>query len=469
MKYLQKFNSTIDRDLSLYNDTYDVVTFCGRNERIPDDEIWYTYNESEGYLPIDVDVLNKILPDDVDNAWEWEDVFGYPKPTNTYSNGKGILKFEGPLRKMGYDGHLENIFHDLEIDTITFPRKITKIQTDNLFSNCALKKVTFTSPIINSIYYLEDDKYPSGFFHSCNDLESVELPAGFTSLRLDDTGDWNDTNKIKKFKVPYTVEKLYNGCFTGCHELEEIELPDGLLEIGYNVFEGCLIKELNIPITVTYIDSSSISYCNNLESITLSGNLADGNEIVTTCDNLNSLFLSKTVNNYTYMTVVGCPKISTISVSPDNPIYDSRDNCNAVIETATNTLISGCKNTVIPNTVEIIGSYALSMYDLGGRLIFNTLNIPDSVETIGVGAFCDIQCESIIIGTGIKNIGNTAFYGIYNLEQITCKAATPPVLGNNTLTNIGSPTIYVPSGSVNAYKAASGWSAYANNIQAIPS
>ena len=76
---------------------------------------------------------------------------------------------------------------------------------------------------------------------------------------------------------------------------------------------------------------------------------------------------------------------------------------------------------------------------------------------------------SVTIGDRITSIGNDAFENHNKLTSITCLATTPPTLGSSAFNNTNDCPIYVPAESVEAYKAASGWSAYASRIQAIPS
>ena len=96
------------------------------------------------------------------------------------------------------------------------------------------------------------------------------------------------------------------------------------------------------------------------------------------------------------------------------------------------------------------------------------ITIPDSVTKIGDSAFYDCSnLTGITIPDGVTSIDYGAFYNSYNLRDMTVKATTPPTLGNNALP-YELKTIYVPASSVDAYKAASGWSSFADKIQAIP-
>jgi hypothetical protein len=129
--------------------------------------------------------------------------------------------------------------------------------------------------------------------------------------------------------------------------LSSITLPDSLVKIGCLAFSNCYsLISINLPSTVTELDKLSWANCSSL---------------------LN------------------------ISVDKDNPMYDSRDNCNAIIETATNTLIRGCKRTIIPKTVHQIGLRAFE----GSKFsrYSGIFNLPNSLTYIDYGVFDN--CEGL--------------------------------------------------------------------------
>jgi len=205
---------------------------------------------------------------------------------------------------------------------------------------------------------------------------------------------------------------------TGNHKVElvckYVTLPD-------NCFDGCTeLTDITLSTLITGMN----------------GNVFHG------CTGLTSVKIGYSVT-YIYGAVYyDSPNITSITVDRGNTVYNDGNGSNCIIKTSTNELIQGCKNTVIPNTVTKIDNIAFRIMGLTGAL-----NIPASVTSIGDSAF-------------MNNMGITS---------ITCNATTPPTLGSNVFYNIPATCpIYVPAASVDAYKAASGWSDRAAYIQAIP-
>ena len=192
----------------------------------------------------------------------------------------------------------------------------------------------------------------------------------------------------------YSVTKIGAGAFYYCANLASITIPNSVISIGARAFEGCSsLTEITIPNSVIII----------------------GNYTFRGCCGLKSLTIPKSVIRIGYQMIAWCSNIQSISVEQGNPKYDSRDNCNAIIETSTNTLIAGCQNTIIPNTINIIGPAAF-YYCKGLRNVV----LPKSVKSIETEAFegCS-SLATISIPNSVKNIGSSAFASCPVLDTVT--------------------------------------------------
>ena len=165
---------------------------------------------------------------------------------------------------------------------------------------------------------------------------------------------------------------------------------------------------------VTSIGCSAFS--SDLTSITIPNSVTRiGSEAFRGCKNLTSITLSKNVTSIGSKAFLGCDGLDSIKVESGNTKYDSRDNCNAIIETANDTLIAGCKNTVIPKSVTRIGAFAF-----GNCRSLTSIVIPNSVTSIGDYAFWECSgLTSITIPNSVTSIGNHAFEFCYSLSSIT--------------------------------------------------
>ena len=250
------------------------------------------------------------------------------------------------------------------------------------------------------------------------------------------------------------VELTYPGSFVG-NPWDEFEQPEGsiilpenvyydgvqytVISIGDYAFFGCggLTGNLTIPNTVISIGDYAFQYC------WFTGNLTIGNSVISlgqhaflNCLGFTSLYIGNSVTTIGQNAFSGCFNLETISVGIGNISYDSRDNCNALINTNTNELILGCKNSFIPDSVTTIGNSAFSgCSGLSGELI-----IPNSVTVIGNSAFygCTSLTGELIIPNSVTTIGDYAFYN--------CSGFTGGLTIPNSVTTIGSFAFFNCSG-----------------------
>ena len=285
--------------------------------------------------------------------------------------------------------------------------------------------------------------------------------------------------------IPNSIFSIGRNAFENCTGMTSVSISNSVTSIGISAFYGCSgLLSINIPSSVTSIEFSAFYGCSNLSSITVeSGNLVydsrgncnaiintSNNTLVNGCKNTtfpntvtsigiyafagHSGLVSLTIPNNIIAigehAFVDCSGLTSITVAEGNAVFDSRDNCNGIIRTADSTLVLGCKNTVIPNTVTAIGLAAFC-----GCSGLTSISFPNSVSTIYSSAF--EKCTgltSVTIPDNINTIGVAAFYGCSSLNTVYYNAVNCSVIssgasvfggcGNFTL-NIGEDVYAIPN------------------------
>lgn len=272
-------------------------------------------------------------------------------------------------------------------------------------------------------------------FASCSQISVINIPetvttighyafregAGLTSVNLPNTvksigdGAFNGCENLESITLPNSITTIEGGTFWGCANLKSVSIPASVKTIGYHAFWGCKsLKHLSIPSSVVEIsggDSGPFYFCESLESIV---------------------------------------------VEAGNPVYDSRENCNAIIETATNTLVAGCKNTVLPSSVTklawgaFFGCAGLTSFTIPNTVL--EINSPfgecDNLSTLIVNApkisdyaFSGLTgLSQLTIGESVEYIGNRTFRGCQSLTSVVIPSNVAHI-GNNAFSSTGITTV----------------------------
>ena len=318
-------------------------------------------------------------------------------------------------------------------------------------------------------------------FAWCDNLTSVQIPNSVTSI---ESMAFNSCYNLTYVSIPNSVNSIGAYAFYCCSSLTYLPIPDSVNSIGDYAFDGCSgLTLVVIPNSVTSIGVGAFQYCSNLSSLVVApgnpvydsregcnaiiesasntlivglasstipeGVTSIGNNAFQNCYNLPSVDIPNGVTNigdYAFygcdglasVTIPGsvthiannafqyCSNLSSFVVATDNPVYDSREGCNALIESATNTLIAGGALSTIPNGVTSIGSAAFQNCD-----DLTSIEIPNSVTNIGDYAFYDCDgLTSVAIPNSVTNIGDYAFNDCYGLTSVTISGSVTHI-GDN--------------------------------------
>ena len=371
----------------------------------------------------------------------------------------------------------------------------------------------------------------SNAFFGADSLTSIILPDTITTMG---SHCFSSCERLPSMTLPSSLTYLGIGVFANDYNLTSITLPEGLITIDQNAFNNSGLTSLSIPSSVVNISSNSFLQSSSLTSITVDPNNitydsrnncnciieTSTNTIIFGCNNstipntvvaignaafayfpgITSISIPASVSSIDRTSFMGCPSISTITVDANNQYYNDGNGSNCIIETATNTLVKGGKNTIIPNTVVSIGGYAfdnisgLTSIDIPigvlsiGWAAFNccsdltsidlpeglttiyeyafaycyklhSVNLPNSLTTIKYGAFTECTFPSLTIPANVSSIEGYAFNGV--ILSVDFLGTTPPTLQNNVFDNTA--VMFVPAGCKSIYQAA--WPDYSSKIR----
>ena len=333
------------------------------------------------------------------------DVFGANIISNTYNNDKGVISFDGPITSIGDQA----FYNCTSLKSVTIPNSVTSIGS-SAFSGCSsLTSVT----IPDSVTEIE-----IGAFHECTSLTAFYgkyASADNRCLIVNNTFIAAYANASgETYSIPDNITSIKAYAFYKCTSLTNVTIPDSVTSIGQGAFEYCTsLTSVTIPDSVTWIGGFAFEDCTSLTSVAISNNITsigDG-------------------------TFYGCTSLTSVTI-PDS-VTEIRDQA-----------FEDCTS-------------------------LTSVTIPDSITKIRAYAFCDCtSLTSVTIPDSVTWIESYALYKCTSLKEVYCKPTTPPTAAAYLYShwkafdnNASMFKIYVPRNSVEAYKAADGWSDYAAYIE----
>lgn len=392
--------------------------------------------------------------------------------------------------------------------SITIPNSVTSIGNGAFLGCSGLISVR----IGNSVTSIGQ-----GAFSECSNLTSLTIPNSVTYIGPVAFA----RSGLTSITIPDKITTIEYQTFAGCSNLTSVTIPNSVTSIGSYAFNDCKnLKAVDIPSSVTLIDNGAF-WCFspdltiNIKNLTAWCNLEylgisqfqehhlklNGEEIydliipedVTSiskqafynCISIKSVKIHSNVTLIANGAFEGCGNLTNIIVDEGNLTYDSRNNCNAIIETASNTLVAGFKNTLIPSSVTSIGN--LAFY---GRTNLTTFEIPNWVKSIGklafyncphlfsvtlpnvtsIGEYAFAYCNELmdfVMPSSLQFIGQGVFYNSLKLRNIYCYAEIVPQTETKLCDDYFAKfiTLHVPASVIDAYKMTPLWNYFGNIVK----
>ena len=366
------------------------------------------------------------------------------------------------------------------LTSVSIPNTITSIGYAAFYSCMSLSSITIVpnealeiseNVFYNTAAYNDETNWKDGVLYISNCvIDTKKCLVGDYQIKenthtIAQMGFSGNTSLVS-ITMPNTMKSIGSSAFVGCSNLTSITIPNSVSYVGLNAFESTEWYK-NYPEEVLYIND--ILYkCNGDKFTGTSISIKKGTVTICSyafegCTSLGSITIPSSITSIGVCVFSACYNLTSIIVESGNRIYDSRENCNAIIETASNTLLTGCKNAVIPNSITSIedgafyGCYGLtsitipnSVTSIGNSAFsycygLKSITIPNSVTSIGDYAFLGCSSlTSITIPESVTSIGNSAFYGCSSLTSITIPESVTSIgdrafMGCSSLTSITIP------------------------------
>ena len=348
------------------------------SQRVPKNEIWYLSNN--GKISV-------------------RDNFGAKCLSHTYINGKGVIKFDKELTKIGYRA-FANSAH---LTKIVIPDGVTEIGK-SAFRDCtSLTSVTIPNRVTSIGSYA---------FAGCSSMTSITIPDSVTSIG---SCAFDGCTSLTSVTIPDSVTSIGYDTFNKCTSLTSVTIGNSVTSIGSYAFHGCTrLTSITIPNSVTSIGRLAFGGCSSMTSITISDSVTSIGNNAFAASGIRELVLPQGLTSVPVEVCYNCRQLTSVTIG------------NSVTSIGTNAFrdCSSLKSITIPNSVTSIGSLAF-----GGCSSMRSVTIPDSVTSIGNNAFAASGIRELVLPQGLTSVPVEVCYNCGSLESVTIP---------NRVTSIGS-------------------------------
>ena len=424
---------------------------------------------------------------DHDGELSYDEAAAVTALDSVFTANRRITSFHELQFFTGLSDISRDAFHDCTaLQEMTLPRHV-RFFRKNAFRGCGLQVLTVPSTVVGIGDYCLDDcpQLHTVIFEAtppstnegvvplqnCPQLSTVFVP--YYVFHQEDRQIWNALRPLMKSHIEFADKDVEAICLkhwdkNGDGELQieeaqavttlnaafsnnpvissfdELRFFTGLQEIGVSEFERCYaLRSIQLPATIRHIGAYAFWWCKSLERLDLPEQLQSIEHDALIKTGMHSIRIPAATTSIATTGVSACLLLTEIVVDPANPVYDSRDNCNAIIETESNMMVAGGVAT----------------------------HIPRSVTSLSDECFNDLFLDELTIPAQIKRIGPWTL--ATQINRLYMESPVPPAFDSQGGTihlimpavgDYPGPEIYVPVGAVEAYEQAEGWDEFAGHI-----
>ena len=352
------------------------------------------------------------------------------------------------------------------LSALVFPDGVTTITTDQSSLATRLRHVRLPGTLT---------AMPQNLLAYCTSLQSVVIPSGVTSIG---NNAFQNCTSLQSVVIPSGVTSIGTYAFQYCTSLQSVVIPSGVTSIGTYAFQYCTsLQSVVIPSGVTSIGTYAFQYCTSLQSVVIpSGVTSIGNNAFQNCTSLQSVVIPSGVTSIGTYAFQNCMNATFTADLSDTP--------------PANGYFSGCERltgAITLNSTADLGNDAFnksgisSIYAMSARTVHTSgaapleacpnlvrAELPNVTELGRTTLYNNPKLAVVVLGENLTSIGNMTMALCPVLSKVVVKATVPPTVSSDAFKQTTIQTgLYVPDASVEVYKTATNWSAFADIIKPL--